>query len=106
MTYKTTLTLTVDLGILGEREAQFAVSYIPATRDVMYLSNGDPGYPGDPAELEILWALVSGVDVTTLLTENDDLYDRLVAQADETYREQDGDYLRDREIDDRLTGDR
>lgn len=28
-------------------------TYTPATPDVMYLPNGDPGYPGDPAELEI-----------------------------------------------------
>jgi hypothetical protein len=26
--------------------------YCPATPDVYYLSNGDPGYPGDPEELD------------------------------------------------------
>lgn len=30
----------------------------PATRDVYYLPNGDPGYPGDPAEIEIQSATV------------------------------------------------
>lgn len=28
-------------------------TYFPGTPDVMYLPNGDPGYPGDPAETEI-----------------------------------------------------
>ena len=28
-------------------------TYSPGTPDVMYLSNGDPGYPGDPAECEV-----------------------------------------------------
>jgi len=27
--------------------------YTPGTPDVMYLPNGDPGYPGDPDELAI-----------------------------------------------------
>lgn len=27
--------------------------YSPATPDVFYLSNGDPGYPGDPEEFEV-----------------------------------------------------
>ena len=26
--------------------------YSPGTPDVMYLPNGDPGYPGDPPEVE------------------------------------------------------
>ena len=28
------------------------LEYQPATPDVWYLSNGDPGYPGDPAEVD------------------------------------------------------
>lgn len=87
MTYKTNLTLTLDLGVLGERDVDFAVRYAPATRDVMYLPNGDPGYPGDPAELDILSAKVGGVDITALVPENDDLYNRLLVEADEWARE-------------------
>ena len=33
-------------------EADLEVS--PSTRDVFYLRNGDPGYPGDPLEIEII----------------------------------------------------
>jgi len=29
-------------------------TYSPGTPDVMYLSNGDPGHPGDPAECEVV----------------------------------------------------
>lgn len=46
-------TLTVDLGALGEKEIEFHGYYHPATPDVMYLPNGDPGYPGDPAEFNM-----------------------------------------------------
>ena len=28
-------------------------NYWPGTPDVMYMPNGDPGYPGDPPELEL-----------------------------------------------------
>ena len=87
MTYKTNLTLTLDLGVLGERDVDFAVRYAPATRDVMYLPNGDPGYPGDPAELEILSAKVGGVDITALVPEDDALLYRLIEEADEWARE-------------------
>lgn len=45
------------------------VNYTPATPDVMYMKNGDPGYPGDPEELEIDKLYISGVDVTALYDE-------------------------------------
>ncbi len=40
----------------------FDWSYSPATPDVWYLSNGDPGYPGDPAECEITNFKVKSLD--------------------------------------------
>jgi len=88
MSHKIKLVLTLDLGILGERDAYFLISYIPATRDVMYLSNGDPGYPGDPAEVEILSAKMGDIDITALLPEDEDLLDRLCVEADEVMREE------------------
>lgn len=39
--------------VVGEREYKVTFDYWPATPDVMYLPNGDPGYPGDPAEVDI-----------------------------------------------------
>lgn len=40
-------TVTIEL----EVEVEF--DYSPGTPDVMYLSNGDPGYPGEAPELEV-----------------------------------------------------
>lgn len=33
-------------------EHEITFTYMPATPDVFYLRNGDPGYPGDPAEVD------------------------------------------------------
>jgi hypothetical protein len=38
-------------------------TYHKATRDVPYLRNGDPGYPGDPAEFEIGSVKLGEVDM-------------------------------------------
>ena len=81
------ITLTLDLGILGERDVNFVVIHSPATPDVMYLRNGDPGYPGDPAEVEVLAAKLDGLDITALLPEDDSLYDRLCDAVEEDSRE-------------------
>lgn len=48
-------------------------NYTPGTPDVMYLSNGDPGYPGEPPELELTacW-LVQGakrINIFSMLSE-------------------------------------
>jgi hypothetical protein len=45
---------TVELNDGREIDVTVAYSYSPGTPDVMYLSNGDPGYPGDGAEAEVL----------------------------------------------------
>jgi hypothetical protein len=42
--------------MLVERDGhtlRFTADYSPGTPDVMYLPNGDPGYPGDPEEFEV-----------------------------------------------------
>jgi hypothetical protein len=36
----------------GEQTLRVTFDYSPGTPDVMYLPNGDPGYPGDPEEFE------------------------------------------------------
>lgn len=38
----------------GDFRLQVAYDYSPGTPDVMHFSNGDPGYPGDPEELDII----------------------------------------------------
>lgn len=39
--------------MIGEQDFEVEFDYTPGTPDVMYLPNGDPGYPGDPEELEL-----------------------------------------------------
>jgi hypothetical protein len=45
--------------------------YSPHQPAVMYLSNGDPGYPEEPAEAAIYEALLNGVDILDTLSSDD-----------------------------------
>ena len=38
---------------VGGQQLRVTFDFTPGTPDVMYLDNGDPGYPGDPEELQI-----------------------------------------------------
>lgn len=50
----------LQLDNLGEDiEAEVEYNYTPATPNVYYLSNGDPGYPGDPEEIRITRTIVN-----------------------------------------------
>ena len=51
--------LTLDLGLFGEQEVDVHYSYSAGRPAVMYLKNGDPGYPEEPAEIEVR-AVVAG----------------------------------------------
>jgi len=81
----------VDLGILGEIEVDVDYDYSPGTPDVMYMPNGDPGSPGDPAELTINSVHYEDKDVTWLFQDNDTLqdiiYDEISANAEQDARE-------------------
>lgn len=70
-------------------------TYYPGTRDVLYLRNGDPGYPGDPAECEIIKvsAMQDGPDLCSILTDAaiDAIEEECFADADcFGYEEYDG----------------
>lgn len=52
MNRKVTFRTTLDFGCLGERDVEVTGIYTPGTPAVMYLRNGDPGYPEEPAEFE------------------------------------------------------
>jgi hypothetical protein len=39
----------------------FSYCYSPASPPVFYLRNGDPGYPGEPAELEVFDIVIKSV---------------------------------------------
>jgi len=54
MTTIFTQTVTLDLGALGEAEIIVDYTYRARRPGKMYLPNGDPGYPDEPAEVEIM----------------------------------------------------
>ena len=60
----------------------FISKYHPA---VMYLRNGDPGYPEEGGELEDFAVLLDGKDITDTLSKED--YDRLSMQFIENWEE-------------------
>jgi hypothetical protein len=55
----------------GGKKLLCEIDYSPSTPDVMYLPNGDPGYPGDPEEFEITKVSLkngeSWIDITELV---------------------------------------
>jgi hypothetical protein len=50
---------TVTLGALGKQRVRF--DYTPGRPGCMYLRNGDPGYPEEPAELWIEEVCIGGI---------------------------------------------
>ena len=79
------LTQILDFGVLGEQEVEVTYNYSPGTQDVMYLPNGDPGYPGDPAEFEILDITLDGIRISQWCEGNDNLQTMLFEEAAEQY---------------------
>lgn len=69
-------TVTFDFGNLGEHEVQVDYTYSAGRPGKMYMPNGDPGYPDEPAEVEILNVWLYGRDVLQYLTDNS--YDSLL----------------------------
>ena len=43
--------------------------YSPGTPDVWYLPNGDPGYPGDPPEMDIEAIKICDINIYELLSQ-------------------------------------
>ena len=68
--------VTLDFGVLGEHEISVDYTYNAGRPGKMYLRNGDPGYPDEPAEAEILNVWLYGRDVLQYLT--DKSYDSLL----------------------------
>jgi hypothetical protein len=59
--------VTIDWPVYDEQDNEtvyeIECACYAGTPDVPYLRNGDPGYPGDPAECEILKVSLNGVEV-------------------------------------------
>jgi hypothetical protein len=81
------LTLTLDE---DGRDVRLHYDYTPATRDVWYLSNGDPGYPGDPEEIDIteIWVRPTGyseympTEIKKWSTEELDYFDQSIRECE------------------------
>jgi hypothetical protein len=58
-----------------EFDVEVTYSYSPAIPGVMYLRNGDPGYPEEPAEVEILSCRPRDPHMGTDLVKEDALSD-------------------------------
>ena len=58
------LDYTLDAGELGEFEIEVHFTYSPGRPGVHTLSNGDPGYPEDPAEYEVIGVTYQSFDIT------------------------------------------
>lgn len=65
----------------GDVECEVCFDYSPGRPGVHTLRNGDPGYPDDPAELEITAVMVDGEDVMGRLSE--ETLTQLTEQADD-----------------------
>jgi hypothetical protein len=79
-----------------EFEGEAEGSYLPGAPAVMYLRNGDPGYPADPPEFEIDEARILKIDNVLLPSPLeldgkgiqelfDNHYDHLLQKAIDTY---------------------
>ena len=91
-----TLSLNWEVSEGEERKLEVTGNYSAATPHVYYLSNGDPGYPGDPSEFEILEILDEkgpiSEELFDKLTEDDKFLDAVYDKTDEaavTEREND-----------------
>lgn len=74
-------TTTLDFGSLGEHEVEVQYTYSPGRPGEMYLRNGDPGYPPDPAEAEIIAVYLFGLDILSQLPDKsyDSLHDTIIS---------------------------
>ncbi len=64
------LTRTLDFGVAGERDCVIAYDYTRGYPGVHTLRNGDPGYPDEPAELDITDITVDGKSIDYLFDED------------------------------------
>jgi len=73
-------TVTLDFGVLGEQDVEVSYAYSPGRPGRMYMPNGDPGYPDEPAEVEILSVPLFSMDTLPHLSEPafDSLLDTII----------------------------
>ena len=89
----------------GEVEIEVEFRFYPGSPAVMYLSNGDPGYPAEGPEIEIISAKANGVEVELTDAEIEQVENAACdAQCfDEPEYDEDHDYPDDQEYDDPIS---
>lgn len=90
--YQVEATLTV---IRGEDEAEIEVTiigtYYLGLKGRRHLANGDPGYPDEPSEADLLHAYVNGVEFELTDLEVDKAIEALIEKAEEPqYEDEEG----------------
>ena len=92
-----TITTTVTLPGL-DVDAEVTGTYVKGTPDVRYRRNGDPGEPGDPAEVEVESVTLTGnkgerldVDLRGLTQRDGDACRESIVDAGEGDYDDDGD---------------
>lgn len=75
----------------SETDLAVKVDYYAGSPDVYYQRNGDPGWPGDPPEMEVLEVVESATkksreDLVEGLQKSDLFYEQVVNEIDEDDR--------------------
>lgn len=79
----------------GEDETEIDVTiigtYYPGLKGRRHLANGDPGYPDEPSDAELLHAYVNGVEFELTDEEVDKAIEALIEKAEEPqYEDEEG----------------
>ena len=79
------VTHTLDLGVLGEAEVTVEYDYSPGRPGKMYLRNGDPGYPPEPALVDIISILWDGHNLIKIIPQSalSDIQDTILSNHSE-----------------------
>ncbi len=57
------------------KEAEITALYWPATKGCWYRKNGDPGFPDEPAEVEILTMVIDGINYNVDSLTEDEVFE-------------------------------
>ena len=79
-----TVTITLDLGDLGEHDVDCEVIYTPGARESGRFGLPEDYDPGCESEVDIIRAVISGTDwdVNKMLTDPDEIADRIANELD------------------------
>ena len=80
--YHIETTMTIDREYQEDIEVTISGEYYPGIKGRRHLPNGDPGYPDEPSEAELLHAYVDGVEFTLTDSEVDKAVEALIKKAE------------------------